>query len=369
MKKPVRRVDWLHLSDVHLSPRKTGWDANRVLKSLRDDFRKMQAAHGFQPDLIFFTGDLAFGELPDSSVADQYREGARFLEGVRHSFDPAIEPSRVFIVPGNHDVNRSRVYRADTHWLDSLKNDDGASTISALLRDKNHEWRRILERLEGYRRFLADHGYGHLLADDPERLIYWQKVKVADFLVGIAGFNTAWSCGREEEAAKLWLGRWQVETLRSNLEDCDFRIALTHHPCNWLRKEEDTVLRRSIEQRFEFHLHGHEHLGWADKLDRHVRIAAGACYEESIKENGYSLASISPADGAGEIRFRRYDNTGGGWVARNISGKAEDDGCWALKLPWLNPELQTELEVFVVEDLPPEDEFLVPISRPPSDRR
>jgi predicted MPP superfamily phosphohydrolase len=294
----------------------------------------MQSEHGLHPDLIFFTGDLAFGQLPESSLEKQYEEAARFLDGIRESFDPVIDPSVLFLVPGNHDVNRTLVGRPDIHWLDSLTGEEGANTISALMRAKNLEWRRFMERLADYRRFLESHEeYRHILAD-PDRLIYAVERVVSGFRIGIAGFNTAWSCCREVEDGKLWLGRWQIEALRSQLEDCDFRIALTHHPLNWFHKEEDPVLRREIEESFEIHLHGHEHLGWADVFDHHVRIAAGACYEYSKKENGYSIATIRPLQGRGQILFRRYDPTGRGWVARNIHRKAEHNGCWKLRLAW-----------------------------------
>jgi len=339
-------VTWLHLSDVHFCPEKTGWDAARVLRSLRRDLVEMQDRHGLHPDLIFFTGDLAFGHLPDSAIEGQFEEGMRFLDGVRKSFRPTVKRDRVFIVPGNHDVNRRLVSSMETEWLDRQESTAGAETISLLMRDNQRVWRFIAERLNDYRQCLERHGYRHLLAD-PARLVYAVRRNISGFQVGIAGFNTAWSCCREKEKGSLWLGRWQLETLRSALEECAFRIALTHHPCNWLRPEEDTVLRREVEQSFEFHLHGHEHLGWADRADRHVRIAAGACYEHSTMEAGYSFVRLEPSHGRGEVLFRRYDATGGGWVARNVHGKAEQDGRWPLKMPWLNPRLQQKVEAFI----------------------
>ena len=338
-----RAITWLHLSDVHLCPKKTGWDADPVLSSLREDLQHMQKAHGLHPDLIFFTGDLAFGQLPDSSMPRQYDQAASFLDSIRESFRPAIDKGKVFLVPGNHDVNRSLVGRPDTQWLDDLKGDEGARTISELMRDRNHEWRSFMKRLVEYRKFLRKYKYDHVLTD-AERLVYAVKPVIAGFRIGIAGFNTAWSSSREKEKGKLWLGRWQVEALRSQLDGCDFRIALTHHPLNWFREEEDPNLSVAIEESFDFHLHGHEHQGWVHTQDRHVRIGAGACYESSTKENGYSFGTIFPQEGRGEILFRRYDAAGRGWVARTVRKKAENDGRWPLRLLWLNPKLERKIE-------------------------
>jgi len=58
-----RTLTWLHLSDLHACRPNTGWDAKRVLATLRADLQKLNKEHGLRPDLIFFTGDAAFGHL------------------------------------------------------------------------------------------------------------------------------------------------------------------------------------------------------------------------------------------------------------------------------------------------------------------
>jgi predicted MPP superfamily phosphohydrolase len=66
----AKSITWLHLSDVHLCKPRTGWDVHRVLRPLLADLRRMQSEHGLCPDLIFFSGDLAFGNIgtgPDES--------------------------------------------------------------------------------------------------------------------------------------------------------------------------------------------------------------------------------------------------------------------------------------------------------------
>ena len=115
-----RTITWLHLSDLHACNPVTGWDAKRVLETLVADLRKLQKEHGLQPDLIFFTGDAAFGHLgqePGKAIGDQFREAHAFLEAVRKSFATEIPQRNVFLVPGNHDVNRTVITDMDTEWL------------------------------------------------------------------------------------------------------------------------------------------------------------------------------------------------------------------------------------------------------------
>ncbi|WP_163032734.1 hypothetical protein, partial [Pseudomonas viridiflava] len=52
---------WLHLSDIHFHP-KTAWRDNAIREELLD-FLKDRFANGLpKPQLVFCTGDIAFGE-------------------------------------------------------------------------------------------------------------------------------------------------------------------------------------------------------------------------------------------------------------------------------------------------------------------
>src|SRR5262245_43460418 len=111
-------VVWLHLSDVHIRPDVTGGDSRQVLRSLISDLHDLQEAYGLQPDFIFFTGDLAFGESSAVKFREQFDAGQRFLTDVSKAFTKRVPKSKIFLVPGNHDVNRSAATKQLTDWLD-----------------------------------------------------------------------------------------------------------------------------------------------------------------------------------------------------------------------------------------------------------
>jgi len=69
----------------------------------------MASEHSLRPDLVFFTGDLAFGEIAEDSLTDQYVDVEKFLDSVRECFTPVLQKTQVFLVPGNHDVNRNKI--------------------------------------------------------------------------------------------------------------------------------------------------------------------------------------------------------------------------------------------------------------------
>ncbi|CAG1021851.1 hypothetical protein MTYM_01293 [Methylococcales bacterium] len=103
--KSNNSIVWLHLSDLHLCKPKTGWDCRQVLTFLTKDLQRLEELQGLRPDMVFFTGDAAFGAIPESSLAQQYSEVAQFLDSVRTAFSIEIPKGNVFLVPGNHDIN------------------------------------------------------------------------------------------------------------------------------------------------------------------------------------------------------------------------------------------------------------------------
>lgn len=338
----AQTLTWLHLSDLHACKPRTGWDAKRVTDTLCKDLKKMQKQHGLRPDLIFFTGDAAFGHIGDSggkSIAEQFREAHDFLTTVRESFEPIIEQRNLFLVPGNHDVNRNKISKFEKQALESISSLD---EITSIVKDSGIDWQRIIGRLDDYAHFLQTYGYDHLLTGR-EHLIYADAREVADLRIGIAGFNSAWSssgAGRAE-MGRLWMGgRFQLETLLDKLPKNDFAIALLHHPTNWLVPEENPSFGRQLERDFPFVLHGHEHQDFVrtNAATGHTVISAGACHEWSeSKNNGYNLVRLDFAQGTGEVWLRQYDSTGGGWIPRIIHGQTDDRGCWALEhlTPWI----------------------------------
>ena len=295
-----------------------------------DDLRTLELDHGLRPDFIFFTGDAAFGQIGSGtgeSLVEQFAEAEQFFVRIRTAFSPALDRSSMFLVPGNHDIDRGAVLPALTDWLDRQTDLD---PIIRQIQSNDRQWRTYMDRLDPYRAFLCTHGYDHLLAD-PDRLIYAVQREVHGKRIGIAGFNSVWSCGRNQEKGKLWVaGRWQLESLLPQLDDVDLRVALIHHPDGWFVEQEEPRLSRAIERDFHFHLHGHEHEEWVHHANGHTHIAAGACYDRSDRQNGYNFVQLNLRTGQGTVWLRQYDAHGGGWIPRIVHRKTDNDGRWPI---------------------------------------
>ncbi|MBY0430382.1 MAG: metallophosphoesterase, partial [Rhodospirillales bacterium] len=325
---PQRALTWLHLSDLHLCQPGVGWQADRILKALKTDLEKLRDQEGLWPNLIFVTGDLAFGNFRGVPMAQQFARVAEFLEAIRDIFQ--LPRERVFVVPGNHDVDRNAVHPALLNHPDSWTD---AREVAKWLERWDKNVCNHFERLIAYKAFIAKH-LPHQKKDsrDSKRFVYGFIEDIDSIKVGIAGFNSAWTSGRDNEHGKLWLGgRWQHDTLYAKVEDAEVRIALSHHPASWLHSGERAEAERSFTQDYHFHLHGHEHDQWVMPMGGHVRIAAGACYGETEAETGYSMVRLDPDTWQGKVWLRAFYQSMNKWGPRVIPGKA-DQGVWSLAL-------------------------------------
>jgi 3',5'-cyclic AMP phosphodiesterase CpdA len=96
----ITPIRWLHLSDFHVG--KDDYATRKMFDYILAHVRKRKD-DGFVPDLLFITGDLA-----DKGLASQYETiWQDFILPLQHDIGGAIE-RQTFIVPGNHDVDRSK---------------------------------------------------------------------------------------------------------------------------------------------------------------------------------------------------------------------------------------------------------------------
>ena len=100
MTSPVHqeKLQWLHLSDLHLKSNER-WSQDVVLKSLLADISD-RFSHDKIPDFIFITGDLAF-----SGKREEYLMVKDFLNQLLRM--TGVSADRLLMVPGNHDIDRN----------------------------------------------------------------------------------------------------------------------------------------------------------------------------------------------------------------------------------------------------------------------
>lgn len=322
------QFEWLHLTDLHLSLTKK-WDSDPIVQGLLDDLERAQKEENFRPDVIFFTGDAVFGNLQEDSIDAQYRAFGEFLDAVRASFDPPIPASAVYLVPGNHDVDRSNVLEAEKDWLRNDRNK--LESIESALGKNTPDCKQWMSRLAPYRSFLKSYGLTHL-DPDSETLIYRDEWVSGDLKVEIFGLNSAWSCCERKEKGSLRMGgRWQSGKLNLHKKSTAFKFVLLHHPPNWLHESEDPDFQRWLRKHSNIQLHGHEHSQFITPYaDGGIVVSGGAIYDNRERPKAFSYGSVDLA-GDGTLYLREWDDSGSGWVKKAIAGMAPS-GSYSISL-------------------------------------
>lgn len=318
-------ITWLHLSDLHFRESRA-YDENIVLKALLRDVDERVQSDGLQPDFVVITGDTAFsGQWSEYKLADEFFN--KLLGAVN------LPRERLFIVPGNHDVDRKQI-------------GVGAKAIGADLtdRDKVNELltspadrRLVMARFKGYKKFVNDYCPSYLTFSD-ERYFYAHPLNVAGQQIALLGLNSAWLCASDEDKANgLLLGERQVRAALGEAEEANLKIALLHHPFDWLREFDQNDSAALLLDGCDFILHGHLHRTAMTQLvspdSGAMAIAGGACYETRQYPNSYNFVRLNLPAGTGTVYLRRYsDQRGGFWAKDTLSYRNVPDGKYTFGL-------------------------------------
>ena len=210
------------------------------------------------------------------------------------------------------------------------------SAINYLL---NADDRRILfTRFKGYSEFFNEYFKDHLGISD-ERFFYVKNFDIGDRHLAILGLNSSWlSCSKEDKTNKLVIGEPQTLAALEEAKEADFRIALLHHPDDWIRGFDQSDSMTRLLTNCNFVLHGHLHEGAVTQLSTPdssaMVIAGGACYDSREHPNSYNFVKLDLESNTGTIHFREYVDQGGGFWAKGVRlYKNAPDGVYEFSLP------------------------------------
>ena len=321
-------ITWLHLSDLHFRAKgQHKWDEDIVLRALLDDVRA-RVEDGLTPDVILVSGDIAFSGAPE-----EYALAGHFFDDLLKA--TSLPKTRLFIVPGNHDIDRQAISRGAIAIASSSGSRQAVNEVLAVDVDRRLTFRKF----EHYADFVNDYFEGQLVFDD-EHYFYvrYPDLDLADRKVAVMGLNSAWLSMSDGEYGRLVLGERQVRQALEAAKDADLRIVLLHHPFDWFQEFDRNDCEALLMQGCDFVLHGHLHRTGLLSLtmpDAGAMItAAGACYESREYPNSYNFVQLDFETGQGVVYLRRYsDERGGFWTKDVMTYRNVDDGQYAFELP------------------------------------
>jgi hypothetical protein len=297
---------WLHLSDIHFGHRDIShrWDQKLVLDTLRRDIADHPRHAIPAPGAILLTGDIAYSGKPD-----QYAGARAWLGDLASTL--AIAPDRIFLVPGNHDIDRAidRENRNAARLLRGLR--DGDETLDDILADPGDR-ALVTSRLAGYLAFAS--AYPSIQAPDP---LFWSHAWTtpSGLPIRLMGLSTPLLSAGDVDRGKLRLGNAALAATLSGADRSrELVLVLTHHPLRdgWLADQRDAD--RWLQSRAHIHLFGHIHEADAEHALSGsgaglIRVAAGAVHGDLLPpgvpaSHGYSIgAVVAAADGSLRLRI------------------------------------------------------------------
>ena len=256
-------VTWLHLSDLHFKSGKASEKFNReiVLKALWRDIKK-QAASGLEPDFVVFTGDVAY-----HGRANEYKAAwKKFFEPLLSVTD--LFNDKVFVVPGNHDVDWDKIDFVIANGMFGLRTDsDQINQFLSAEQDRTYAFRKF----DAYAEFVNTY-FAETSAFNETDYFYTHSIEIqGNRRLAIMGLNSAWMSACVKDArggmldqGNLLIGERQLEEALDQTEKPEkpgIRIALLHHPLDWLHEADRFRIQKRLNASCDFVLHGHWHVG------------------------------------------------------------------------------------------------------------
>ncbi len=296
-------LTWLHLSDWH--QRGKDFDRtvvrDRLIKDIknREDINKDLA----KIDFIIFSGDIAF-----SGLKEEYRAAKKEL------FEPLLEaceldPNELFIVPGNHDIDWKKFELLPKSLLNPFESDAEAKDW---LFDK--EKRSLaLKPFKAFRSFVSN--YAH---QDNPHYSNISQFEVDGRKVALLGLNSAWMCGRRKDSkgeiddnGVTIVGEPQIHDSLEKISKSDIKIAVMHHPFDWLADLERNQIENSIMRVCNFILRGHQHNPEVSVIHSTcgdcIVIPAGSCYDRRAYANAYNFVHLNFESSRGIVFLRCWN--------------------------------------------------------------
>lgn len=261
-------ITWLHISDLHFKSDGT-YDRNLVtsalLKSIPDLVRRAK-----QPHFIVVTGDLAY-----SGQVTEYKAVGEFFDQLIARLN--LTKTDLIVVPGNHDVDRSKGKGLVRHIHNTEDLDeyfDPSEPLPHIIEKQRNFVNWYDQYFDGIRSFSK-----HTTCQPVTQLQYGQR-KVALLQINSAIFSAG-----DDDHEKLSIGRRCITNVEQDLnQEIDvLKIAVMHHPLSWINAGERANIKSIFDEKFDLILSGHLHEPNADLVENSngqaIYISAGAAYQ------------------------------------------------------------------------------------------
>lgn len=329
-------VSFLHISDFHFkSSISEQFDRDLVLSKLLEVAESISDDEQWHPEMIFFTGDVAF-----SGNSSEYDASYAFLEKLMRK--TRVAPRNLLLVPGNHDASLAQVETAHNEAFNAIGIDPKEYDvrlqkcefremieISNRLFDSEVAVEALMSMFGGYRDFLLRYNI------EPWEDLFcfvkgYQSLSGAN--IRVMGLNSAWLTKGQGQAeyGHLMLGMRPLHKALSKLDqererhgEPHLRISLCHHPIEWLYETERNMIPRALLDCSDIILEGHQNHPQqqirASSRNRTLILQEGPAYLGSHFPNQVQFfrAVGGETDLLVEAKSLMFDSKSSTWMVNN----------------------------------------------------
>lgn len=322
----MEKIVLLHLSDIHFTG-SSGTSVYDLDADVRNELSR-DAAKLTKP-LGGATGVLVTGDIAYSGKREQYERAASWLVDLCREI--GCREESVWVVPGNHDVDRELTKRKVTKTLQENIRKMDETAIDAELCEVFSEPQSagaLLEPLNEYNAFAARFE----CAVTPPKPFWERDLTLScGTVIRLRGLCSAFVCNSGDAKGNIVLGTAQASVPR--IDGVEY-LTLCHHPPDWLRDQDAVAIQ--LESKVRIQLFGHKHAPRVQEINKRLRVTAGATHPE---RNGrdwepmYNVIEISRLDDkclGARLFQRRWHKTDLRFAADqdSITGKPYRDYVW-----------------------------------------
>lgn len=262
----------LHISDIHFREPdcvNPDLDPDRPYRTIMIRDARSRAERLGPVGAILIGGDIAFKGHPQ-----EYEAARAWINELADACGCPLE--RVFVIPGNHDVDRGAIIRSA-----AVRNAQAAiMAVNGHRRELEFRTqftdpdtgRALLKPLEAYNDFAK---LFSCQIYPPDHLYWKQDLELESGvhlrIFGLTSVLLSGTCGRNDTRESLYMS--PLQTVLDPVEDV-VNLVMSHHPPDWFSDQDE--VDEKICNRAAIHLFGHKHRNRIIKDDHYVRFSAGA---------------------------------------------------------------------------------------------
>lgn len=288
-------IRWLHISDLHLGDD----DAftSRMRKQLPDFLREMGNF-----DYVFLTGDIRSANVTPNNFTQRM---ANYLEEICDSCGVTID--NLFIVPGNHDVNRDLDGRHDAIKRVSFGWEGYYNPRKGKIKDE--DLTVIWNGQDEFREFLEGFYPDNRLSLYKSPLQHHFNIETEHF--NLLHIDTSVIYTKGQESHNLIIGTYQLNNLVNSINKDKPTILLTHYPITSLLQDEKKVVGIILqENNVRLWLAGHEHDQVLQRIGYLDMLQAGELRYEGNASSSFLIGEYDPDTFQCEVRAYKWFDEG-----------------------------------------------------------